>query len=148
MKNIKSIAIGLSGILFLFAISCNKDTFSNGTGIIPPCTNCTTGSNPNPTTIWRSIEINTADWILDSAGNPRCHLDVKVSEIDPWDYGAYTYPSIAFDYGTSTMQIINQGDSLARNGGLFILKGQDVIFKSQNSSLPDAMHIEVHLQPE
>jgi hypothetical protein len=148
MKNFTWISVIFPAILLFSAISCSKDTNTNGSGVRLPCSNCSSPSTPppKPSSYWHSIEINATDW-FDTAGISTCDLDPKVDALFPWDYGGYTYPSIAFNYGTSTMQIINQGDSLARNGGLFFLKGQDVIFKSQTTPPPDTIFIAVYLQP-
>ena len=150
MKNIKCIPDYIFGLLILLVISCSKDTSTNGNGIALPCTNCAPVSNPppKPTSYWHSLQITSADWVPDSAGLPSCDLDPKVNALFPWDDAVYTYPQIAFNYGTSTMQIINQGDSSARNGGFFILAGSDIIFKSQTSAPPDTIYIAVYLHPE
>jgi hypothetical protein len=147
MKNIQCIPVYIAGILFFLVISCSKDA-TNGNAVLPPCTTCAPGSNPNPTLYWHSIQVTAVDWFVDTGGVTKCDIDPKVNALFPWNYGTYTYPKIAFNYGTSTMQIINQGDSVARNGGLFILDKSDIIFKSQTSSPPDTIYIAVYLQPE
>lgn len=148
MKNIKPTPVFIPGILLLLVVSCSKDTNTNGSGIIPPCTTCgapTGNPNPKPTSYWHSIQVTSSDWFPDSAGVPNCDLDPKVTALFPWDYSTYTYPHIAFNYGTSTMQILNQGDSSARDGGVFFLEGKNVIFKSQTNSPPDTIYIAVYV---
>jgi len=147
VKNIKCIPAYIPIILLFFAISCRKDT-TDGTAMLPPCSSCANGGNSAPANDWRLIEIKSADWNLDSAGLASSYIQDKVNAVNPWDYTEYTYPYIGFDYGTNSPQFLKQGDSLARNGGLFFLDGYDIVFKSQTNSPPDSIYIWVWLIPK
>ena len=147
MKNNLPLQLFVIGLVFSLVISCRKDN-TDTSAYLPPCTTCAARDSEKSYTDVQTIEIDSVDWIPQLNGSVRCDLLAKVTALFPWDYGTYKFPLVGFDYGISTQQIMKQGDSLTRYGGVFFFKGYDFFFQSQTAAPPNLISLTIWIEEE